>query len=82
VRAGEVGAVVVGRSSEAERSVPRACLQCATDLTNRRTGARFCSDRCRTGYNREQQRDRLRDLVAKIEELMIELKVEIDGEAA
>jgi hypothetical protein len=26
-----------------------------------------------------QQRDRLRDLVAKIQELMIELKVEIDG---
>ena len=72
----------VGLSSAAERSVPRACLQCGNELANRRNSAKFCSDRCRTGYNRDQQRNRLLELVARIEELIVDLKVVIDGEVA
>ena len=82
MRAEEVHGAVVGSVSEAERSVPRACLQCGADLTNRRNAAKFCSDRCRTGYNRGQHGDRLRDLVIRIEELIADLKGEIDGGTA
>jgi hypothetical protein len=82
VRAGEVRGEVVGNALEAEHSVPRACLQCGIDLTNRRNGAKFCSDRCRTGYSREQQQNRLRELVTRFEELIVDLKAEIDGGVA
>ena len=77
--AGDVRSEAVSVSSEAEHSVPRACLNCGTALTDRRTGAKFCSDRCRTGYNRDHQRNRINELVHRIEALLKTLTMEING---
>lgn len=42
------------------------CLSCGTDISNKRKDAKYCSDRCRMRYQRDQKRNSLIEDLAEV----------------